>query len=86
MAYICLTLITNIIGTTLVIICIVRATGVNSRTYAGIIEVLVKSSFLYSVAHLVYLALYVHDTYVPYISDTNYYPKAMLGSVTVSHT
>ena len=85
MASISLTLTTNIIGTALVIIHIMRVTGVGSRTYAGIIEILVESSFLYSATQLVFLALYVHDVYVPYLSDTHYYPEAMLGAVTVSH-
>ena len=86
MATISLTLATNIIGTALVIICIVRVTGVGSRTYAGIIEILVESSLLYSVTYLVYLVLYVHDTYVPYLSDTSYFPSAMLSAVIVSHS
>ena len=86
MAYISLTLITNILGTALVIIQIVRVTGVRSRTYVGIVEILVESSLLYSVTHLVFLALYVHDTHVPYYSFADYYPQAMLPAVTVSHT
>ena len=85
MAYISLTLITNIIGTALVIIHIVRVTGVGSRTYAGVIEILVESSLLYTVTYLVYLALFVHDINVSYLSDTAFYPDSMLDAVTVSH-
>lgn len=85
MAATSLTLATNIIGTALIIIRIVRVTGVGSRTYAGIIEILVESSLLYSFTNLVYLALYVHDIYASYVSDANYYPQAMLDTVTVSY-
>ena len=86
MAQISLTLVTNTIGTALVIIRIVRVTGVGSRTYAGVIEILVESSFLSSVTYLVYLALFVHDIYAPYLSDTSYFPSAMLSAVIVSHS
>lgn len=86
MAYTSLTVITNTVSTALIIICIVRATGVaGSRTYVGIIEILVESSFLYSITYMVYLVLYVHNIYAPYYSETFYYPEAMLSAVTVSH-
>ena len=84
MAYISLTITTNVVGTLLVIIRIVRVTGVGCRTYAVIIEILVESSLLYSVTSLVYLALYVFDIYGPYVSETNWF-SAILFSATVSY-
>ncbi len=83
--YYAVTTSTNILTTSLIIYRILSVGGLkNARTYGGIIKILVESAFLFSATYVVYLAVFVRDYYVPYLSFTNWYFEALLNAVTVS--
>ncbi|KAF9019355.1 hypothetical protein BDZ89DRAFT_1116799 [Hymenopellis radicata] len=76
---------TNILTTSLIIYRILSVTGFKGvRTYRGIIEILVESAFLYSTTYIIYLAVCVHDFYVPYPVFTDWYVGAFLNAVTAA--
>lgn len=83
--YISLTVTVNLLSTGLILFRIVRVTGVGqARTYRGVIEILVESAILYSLAHLIYLAMYVHGIHSRHLETGDFYPNALLPAVTVS--
>ncbi|KAF9004156.1 hypothetical protein BDZ89DRAFT_621971 [Hymenopellis radicata] len=83
--YYSVTAATNILTTSLIIYRILSFAGLRgARTYRGIIEIFIESAFLYSATYVVYLAITVHDFYVPYWAFGNWYIAAFVNSVTVS--
>ncbi|KAF9026952.1 hypothetical protein BDZ89DRAFT_1161059 [Hymenopellis radicata] len=72
----------NILTTSLIIVRIIRIVGLKrTRTYRGLIEIMVESAFLFSATYLVYLSLYLRDFYLPYFSSANLYAQGMLNAV-----
>ncbi|KAF9004155.1 hypothetical protein BDZ89DRAFT_1145741 [Hymenopellis radicata] len=83
--YCSVTAATNILTTSLIIYRILSFTGLRgARTYRGIIEIFIESAFLYSATYVVYLAITVHDFYVPYWAFGNWYIAAFVNSVTAA--
>ncbi len=82
--YYSITASVNILTTSLIIIRIISLVGLKrTRTYRGLIEIMVESAFLFSATYLVYLALYARDFYLPYFSSKSLYAQGMLNAVAV---
>ncbi|KAF9001243.1 hypothetical protein BDZ89DRAFT_1146965 [Hymenopellis radicata] len=81
--YCVLTAATNITTTSFVIGRIVAVGGWRQiRTYSGLVEIMIESSFLYSATYIVYLALYVHS--MSHGGTSYVYVGALLSGVTAA--
>lgn len=85
--YSALTVATNLFTTSLILFRIVYVTGIGpSRTYRGIIEILIESCLLYSIVRLIDLAMFAQAYYDVNWEFDWYYPPAILPSITVSQS
>lgn len=83
--YFSLTSTTNLVSTALIIFRIIYTTGIaRSKAYRGIIKILVESCLVYSVAHLVYLVMFVTEYRDPHLNTSYAYASALLPAATVS--
>ncbi|KAK0471756.1 hypothetical protein IW261DRAFT_1571634 [Armillaria novae-zelandiae] len=93
-AYISLILTTTILCTLLIIYRIITVShaGMGIRTFRGIIEIIVESAFIYSIALLVYIVLITCNSYEePYIDILACFargiaPTLIVGRVAAGHT
>ncbi|KAK0466478.1 hypothetical protein IW261DRAFT_1683955 [Armillaria novae-zelandiae] len=93
-AYISLNLTTTILCTLLIIYQIITVShaGMGIRTFRGIIEIIVESAFIYSIALLVYIVLITCNSYgQPYIDILACFargiaPTLIVGRVAAGHT
>ncbi|KAK0471770.1 hypothetical protein IW261DRAFT_1313926, partial [Armillaria novae-zelandiae] len=93
-AYISLILTTTILCTLLIIYRIITVShaGMGIRTFRGIIEIIVESAFIYSIALLVYIVLITCNSYgEPYIDILAGFawgiaPTLIVGRVAAGHT
>jgi hypothetical protein len=83
--YVVLTVATNLLTTSLIVYRIIRVTGLaEAKTYRGLIGILVESSLLFSLTHLIYLGVYIHAVYDVNMDISDTFPAALLPAVTVS--
>lgn len=86
LSYLSATVITNIFCTTAIICRIVVASGWRKslKTYRGLIEILVESSFLYTAIYMIRIGLEIHTQYFTKELDERFVFAQTLGySITV---
>lgn len=83
--YFSMTLATNSMCTLLIVFKILRVSGSRSKTYRGIIEILVESAALYSIAYIVYIGTLAKSAfYDPSGMNMSYaYVRSLLYAITV---
>ncbi|KAF9025742.1 hypothetical protein BDZ89DRAFT_1114132 [Hymenopellis radicata] len=83
--YYAVTAATNLFTTSLIIFRIFSVVGIkNSRTYRGLIEILVESALLYSVTYITYLGVFARENGLSYWRFGNWYLEAFLNAVTAA--
>lgn len=86
MIYYALSVATNVLCTVLIIFRILRVTGFSGlNTYRGVIEILVESAALYSAMYIVYIIIETNAFYDTHLNESELFPGAMIGAVTVSN-